>query len=118
MATRIRITQDDESDDDSPERKFIWEICSVATTVSRRLTSENTNKDSTKMRDSIFVIMKAAPKLSLDWAIMAFTEIVLRVPLAVIVEKFCPAILRRGMPPPSLARILARVCRHAHLYIR
>ena len=40
---------------------------------------------------------------------MAFTEIVLRVPLAVIVEKFCPAILRRGMPPPSLARILARV---------
>ena len=84
-------------------------ICSVATTVSRRLTSENTNKDSTKMRDSIFVIMKAAPKLSLDWAIMAFTEIVLRVPLAVIVEKFCPAILRRGMPPPSLARILARV---------
>ena len=26
MATRIRITQDDESDDDSPERKFIWEI--------------------------------------------------------------------------------------------
>ena len=30
MATRIRITRDDESDDDSPERKFICEICSVA----------------------------------------------------------------------------------------
>ena len=38
MATRIRITQDDESDDDSPERKFICEICSVATfrTLSRK----------------------------------------------------------------------------------
>ena len=55
MATRIRITQDDESDDDSPERKFIWEICSVATTVSRRLTSGNTNKDSTKIRDSTYI---------------------------------------------------------------
>ena len=35
MATRIRFTQDeekvDESDDDSQERKFICEICSVAT---------------------------------------------------------------------------------------
>ena len=35
MATRIRFTRDeekvDESDDDSQERKFICEICSVAT---------------------------------------------------------------------------------------
>ena len=35
MATRIRFTwdegKDDESDDDSQERKFICEICSVAT---------------------------------------------------------------------------------------
>ena len=30
MATRNRITRDDESDDDSLERKFICEICSVA----------------------------------------------------------------------------------------
>ena len=70
MATIIRFTQDeekvDESDDDSQERKFICEICSVATKSKPRLTSKNTNKDSIKMKDPILVIMKAATKLSLD----------------------------------------------------